>query len=135
MESLLAYNSSSDEESDRTTKDEQNLKKRKVKLPGTDQGKEKSKMFVQQKAAYSHIIIGWGRFLNKEMLLGSMSVIILNQNKLPWEMIMVPLFYKELLVSHSFQWVFLTKKRNAQLLTVHWLNISIQIRVAYQAEE
>ena len=40
MESLLAYNSSSDEESDRTTKDEQNLKKRKVKLPGTDQGKD-----------------------------------------------------------------------------------------------
>ena len=40
MESLLAYNSSSDEESDRTTKDEQNFKKRKVKLPGTDQGKD-----------------------------------------------------------------------------------------------
>ena len=40
MESLLAYNSSSDEESDRTTKDEQNLKIRKVKLPGTDQRKD-----------------------------------------------------------------------------------------------
>ena len=40
MESLLAYNSSSDEESDRTIKDEQNFKKRKVKLPGTDQGKD-----------------------------------------------------------------------------------------------
>ena len=40
MESLLAYNSSSDEESDRTSKDEQNFKKRKVKLPGTDQGKD-----------------------------------------------------------------------------------------------
>ena len=40
MESLLAYNSSSDEESDRTTKDEQNFKKRKVKLPGTDQAKD-----------------------------------------------------------------------------------------------
>ena len=37
MESLLAYNSSSDEESDRTTKDEQNFKNRKVKLPGRDQ--------------------------------------------------------------------------------------------------
>ena len=41
MESLLAYNSSSDEESDITTKYEQNLMKRKVKLPGTDQGKDK----------------------------------------------------------------------------------------------
>ena len=40
MESLLAYNSSSDEESDRTAKDEQNFKKRKVKLPGTDPGKD-----------------------------------------------------------------------------------------------
>lgn len=40
MESLLAYNSSSDEESDRTSKDEQNVKKGKVKLPGTDQGKD-----------------------------------------------------------------------------------------------
>ena len=40
MERLLAYNSSSDEESDRTTKDEQNLMKREVKLPGTDQGKD-----------------------------------------------------------------------------------------------
>ena len=77
MESLLAYNSSSDEESDRTIKDEQNFKKRKVKLPGTDQAKD------QQKAAYRHIIIGRGRFLNQEMLLGSMSVVILNQNKLP----------------------------------------------------
>ena len=43
MESLLAYNSSSEgrfEGSDRTTKDEQNLNKRKVNLPGTDQGKD-----------------------------------------------------------------------------------------------
>ena len=39
MESLLAYNSSSDDESDRTTKDEQDFKKGKVKLPGTDQAK------------------------------------------------------------------------------------------------
>ena len=51
MESLLAYNSSSDEESDRTTKDEQNLKKRKVKLPGTDQGKDQADQGIEDVCA------------------------------------------------------------------------------------
>ena len=86
MERLLAYNSSSDEESDRTTKDEQNLMKREVKLPGTDQGKDqeiKDVCVTESCRAYRHIIIRWGRFLKQEMLLGSMSVVILNQNKLP----------------------------------------------------